>query len=86
MLYVIINQENSVAQFETIYLIDHHGIYTAGTKTTTFVAEGVATYEACEREKAAKTSVSREFSDDPTSTKASPAVANSSSSCTSPDT
>jgi len=83
ILHVVIHQENSVTKDESIYLIDHYGVYTAGTKTSAFVAEGLSAYEKCEREKAAKTSVSREFSDNPTSAKTSPAAADSASSCTS---
>jgi PEGA domain-containing protein len=82
MLFVIINQENSVTTAETIHLIDHYGIVAADIKTRDLVSTGVATYEQCERDRAAKRSVPSAFSNDPNSAQAPPATADSSASCT----
>jgi hypothetical protein len=75
MLFVIINQANSITRFETLYLMDHYGIVAADNTTRPFVARGVATYEEGQREQAARRGVPSEFSGDPNRTKASPAAA-----------
>jgi hypothetical protein len=80
----VIDQENSITKFETLYLIDHFGISTTTLKTSTFVAEGVARYEDCERKRAANTTVSAEFGDPPAGTKPNPnATAKPAAPCTS---
>jgi hypothetical protein len=82
MLFVGLAQENSITKSETLYLIDHYDIVAEDAKTKAFTARGVANYEACERAAAAKRTVPSEFSNDPTSTKASRPAADSASSCT----
>lgn len=81
MLYVIISQANSVTEFQTLHAIDHYAIIATTARTSAFVEEGVARYEACERDKAARTSVPAEFGDGPATAKPGPAVAGAASPC-----
>ncbi|HWI20113.1 MAG TPA: hypothetical protein VNT81_20310 [Vicinamibacterales bacterium] len=81
MLFVIINQQNSATEFQTVHLIDHNAIVTSTLQTRRLVADGVARYEDCERRRAANTQVPSEFGDAPAAVKPNPATTGSVSPC-----